>query len=779
MGSLKHLLLLCCTAGCSIHLDAQQVVTYKPARDEVMTSYKRAALLDTAVRNKVFKSTVQANWQDNGHGFWYTNTVRGGGKEYFYVDAVRGKKQPAFSRERLAAGLSKATGKPVTSNDFPFSNFILSKDAKTATVEMNGQWWQVNLSNYRFSTIAEPIRESIDNNSSRRGGTSGFGGRFSRYASRAVSPDKQSVIFIMDDNVFLQPADSSMEALALTTDGTKKRPYGQLIWSPDSKYAIGYKMKIVELEETHRLLTSIPTTTRAQHVTQRYDQPGDEMSSYEMFLFHTADRKAVKANMETITYAGTPNITWRGNDARYFSFRVVDRGHQRFRIMEMDAATGTPRTIVDEKTSTFIYEQRAITRFLPATNEVIWVSEKDGWRHIYLVDILAGGIKNQVTQGNWVVRDIDSIDEKKREVWFRASGMNPGQDPYFMHYYRIGFDGKNLVKLTEADGNHLLSFSPDKKYYLDTWSQVNVPPVTELRRTADGKKIMELERADISALLETGVKLPEVFVAKGRDGVTDIWGVVYRPTNFDPGKSYPVIENIYAGPQDAFVPKNFSPVGEMQSMAELGFIVVQIDGMGTANRSKAFHDICWKNIADAGFTDRILWMKALAQKYPSVDISRVGLYGTSAGGQNAAGALLFHPEFYKAAVSACGCHDNRVDKRWWNEQWMGYPVGKHYDEQSNVTNAHKLKGNLLLIVGENDNNVPPESTYRVVDALIKANKDFDLLVVPGMGHSDGGFYGRRKKRDFFVKHLLGVDPPQRNGGELLTNINNTIPPGTN
>jgi dipeptidyl aminopeptidase/acylaminoacyl peptidase len=275
-----------------------------------------------------------------------------------------------------------------------------------------------------------------------------------------------------------------------------------------------------------------------------------------------------------------------------------------------------------------------------------------------------------------------------------------------------------------------------------------------------------LEEADLSQYKRSGVNPPEVFVAKGRDGKTDIWGIVSKPSDMDPTKKYPVLENIYAGPHDSFVPKNFTPYSEMQSLAELGFIVVMIDGMGTANRSKAFHDVCWKNIADAGFPDRILWIKALAQKYSFVDAERVGLYGTSAGGQSTLGALLFHPEFYKAGVSACGCHDNRVDKQWWNEQWMGYPVGKHYDEQSNVTNAAKLQGDLLLIVGEADTNVPPESTYRVVNALIKAQKSFEFLSVPGMGHSDGGVYGRMRKRDFFVKHLIGVEPPARNTNEL-------------
>jgi dipeptidyl aminopeptidase/acylaminoacyl peptidase len=294
---------------------------------------------------------------------------------------------------------------------------------------------------------------------------------------------------------------------------------------------------------------------------------------------------------------------------------------------------------------------------------------------------------------------------------------------------------------------------------------VNIAPVTNLRKTADGKLVMQVEHTGTEALLTTGIKMPEVFVAKARDGKTDIWGVIYRPTIFDSTKSYPVIENIYAGPQDSFVPKSFSPVNEMQSIAELGFIVVQMDGMGTANRSKAFHDVCWKNLADAGLPDRILWIKAMAARYPQADTSRVGIYGTSAGGQNSAGAVLFHPEFYKVAVSSCGCHDNRIDKQWWNEQWMGYPVGPQYGEQSNITNAGKLKGNLLLMVGEADENVPPESTFRFANELIKNNKEFDLVLIPGSNHTDGGPFGRRKKRDFFVKHLLHVDPPGRDIGE--------------
>jgi dipeptidyl aminopeptidase/acylaminoacyl peptidase len=356
---------------------------------------------------------------------------------------------------------------------------------------------------------------------------------------------------------------------------------------------------------------------------------------------------------------------------------------------------------------------------------------------------------------------VERVDEPNRTILFTASGRNPGEDPYFLHWYRVGFDGTGLTELTPEKANHQGRLSPKGDYLIDTASTVEAAPVHILRRTSDGKLMAVLEKADVADLAAKGFRAPEPFVAKARDGKTDIYGIVYRPSNFNPRRRYPIVENIYAGPQDSFVPKSFAAYRGMAALAELGFVVVQIDGMGTRNRGKAFHDVAYKNLADAGFPDRILWMKALAAKYPYVDISRVGVYGTSAGGQNSTGALLFHPEFYKVAVSSCGCHDNRMDKIWWNEQWMG-PMGPHYAEQSNITNAAKPQGKLMLFVGEQDHNVPPESTYRLVDALVKANKDFDFLVLPGADHTDGGPYGERKRRDFFVRHLLGAEPPEWN-----------------
>ena len=374
------------------------------------------------------------------------------------------------------------------------------------------------------------------------------------------------------------------------------------------------------------------------------------------------------------------------------------------------------------------------------------MSERDGWNHLYLIDATTGTIKNKITDGNWVVRGVDSVDDEHRQLYFHCGGIYPDQDPYYLQYCRINFDGTNLVHLTTANGTHKIAYSPDHRFYVDTYSRADLPPTTELHRTDDGSLICPIESPTLAPLLATGWRTPEQFVAKARDGTTDIYGLIYRPTTYDSTKKYPVIEDIYAGPQDSFVPKDFQRVNDMMKLAELGFIVVKIDGMGTSNRSKAFHDVCWHNLGDAGFPDRILWMKAAAAKDPAMDLSRVGVYGVSAGGQSALRALEAHGDFYKAAVSDCGCHDNRMDKIWWNELWMGWPIGPWYAEQSNVTNAKNVTGKLMLVVGELDTNVDPASTMQVVNALIKADKDFDLIVVPGANHGAGESpYGKRRR----------------------------------
>jgi dipeptidyl aminopeptidase/acylaminoacyl peptidase len=463
-------------------------------------------------------------------------------------------------------------------------------------------------------------------------------------------------------------------------------------------------------------------------------------------------------------------LEWR-KDSRAVTFEYNQRGHQVYRVIEADAATGKARAVISEEPKTFFNYRTANgslsdsgKRYRFDVNdgrEVVWMSERDGWNHLYLIDGATGATKNQITKGAWPVRGVVKVDEGARQIWFSASGMYSGQDPYFAYYYRINFDGSGLTRWSsDAEANHVGAASWDQEFLVDTYSRIDTAPVSELRRIGDGALVAEVERADINALARSGWHAPEVFTAVGRDGRTDIWGVIVRPSNFDPSKRYPVIENIYAGPQGSFVPKSFAAYNPMMAQADLGFIVVQIDGMGTSNRSKAFQDVAFRNLGDAGFPDRIAWHKAVAAKYPWYDISRVGIYGTSAGGQNSLGGLLFHPEFYRAAVSAAGCHDNRMDKIWWNEQWMSWPIGPEYSASSNVDNAYRLQGKVLLVVGEMDNNVDPSSTMQVVNQLIKHDKDFDLLYIPGAGHGAGGAYGEHKRFDFFVRELLGVRPPE-------------------
>ncbi|RLS75155.1 MAG: S9 family peptidase, partial [Planctomycetota bacterium] len=369
-------------------------------------------------------------------------------------------------------------------------------------------------------------------------------------------------------------------------------------------------------------------------------------------------------------------------------------------------------------------------------------------------DLSTGHVMNPVTSGEWNVRRIERIDEDTDTVWFFAVGIRPDQDPYHEHFCRVRLDGSELTILTEGDGTHDIEWSPDRRWFIDRYSRVDLPPVTELR-TADGKLLCVLETADASEVLKERGSYPERFVAKGRDGVTDIWGIVHRPKNFDESKSYPVVENIYAGPHDHHVPKAFRPnFGHQHQITDAGFIVVQIDGMGTSWRSKAFHDVCYRNLRDAGFPDRILWMKSLKEKVPQIELTRVGIYGGSAGGQNAMSALLWHGDFYKAAVADCGCHDNRMDKIWWNEQWMGVPEGKYYQDNSNMENAHRLQGSLMLVVGELDRNVDPATTTQVAKKLIDAGKDFEFLLVPGAGHGACETPWASKRRTaFFVREL--------------------------
>ena len=732
-----------------------QYQPYYPTYQQIAKRYQDNYLLDSITQNKVLNSNINVHWNPKDNSYcWYAKEIAPQVYDYYIVNTQSGKKTKAFDMDKLLQSLSKnaiAKSKDV-------SQVVMTKKIDTVWFVYNKKQYQYYPNTNTVITLGDAPQQDLFN-SYRKPAFASRWNRWGSFATDTISPDKKWTATIKNGNIYLIDNLTKKEK-QYTSDGTDHNYYGSFAWSPDSKSLIAYHIKPVIDSNVYFVLSSVPGTTRGVLKSHPYKQPGDPFTTYEMFVIQPQNEKITKVNTDILDFFDAPEIHWE-KDNQFFSYERVDRGHQRFRIIRVNTISGDTTDLLDEKTKTFIYENRLISYYLPETKEIIHSSEKDGWQHLYLLNT-ATQKEQLITKGDWIVRDVDSVDEKKREIWFSASGLYPTEDPYNIHFCRIRFDGSGFMDLTPENGNHKVNFSLDKKYLVDRFSHVNVAPVIKLKSAISGKEITTLEVADTSALTKTGVSLIEPFVAKGRDGKTAIYGVMCRPSHMDANTKYPVIENIYAGPQDAFVPKDYLPYSEMQSIAELGFIVVQIDGMGTANRSKAFHDVCWHNIQDAGFPDRILWIKALAEKYPFVDTARVGLYGTSAGGQDAMGGLLSHPEFYKVAVAACGCHDNRIDKQWWNEQWMGYPIGPWYAEQSNVTNAHKLKGALMLIVGDADENVPPETTYRVADALIHAGKSFDFLPIPGSNHTDGGPYGRARKKDFFVKNLLKVLPPDRN-----------------
>lgn len=714
--------------------------------------YKRADRFRTELGKLVYYGEVAPHWIKESNRFWYKRQIPGG-KEFLLVDAEKKVKSPAFDHQRLAGSLSKAAKEKFTATSLPFDTLTIDLKKNTLKFVAEGYEWTCDLKTYRLTKGKKADPAPTSPRAARR---------LTRRSNEFQSPDNKWYAYARDFNLFLRSAKTG-EEFQLTFDGYKDVYYtGPVSWAQDSeKLAAYYETR--GRETMVYLIESSPKDQMRPRMTSRpYALPGDVLTSRRPCILYVQNRGPIRVKDDLFRDAfRVSDIQWDKDSSR-FSFRYHQRGEKLARIIGVDGKTGEALTVFEETADTFIDRYNLVFRRADESREFIWSSERDGWCHLYLYDGRTGKLKNQITKGTWVVRGVEHVDEKARQVYFRACGKEEGQDPYNIHYYRINFAGTGLKNLTEGNGSHTVSFSSDRKYYMDTFSRVDLPPVSVLKKTTDLNAVMEFEKADISDLTAAGWKKPEPFVSKGRDGRTDIYGVIYRPSFFEKTKSYPVIEYIYAGPHGHFVPKTFRAERQDQALAELGFIVVQMDGMGTTHRSKAFHDTAWKNIADNGFPDRIAWIKEAAKKYSWMDISRVGIYGTSAGGQSSLAALLFFPEFYKVAVSSSGCHDNRMDKAVWNEQWMGYPVGPHYKEQSNVTNAHKLEGKLLLIVGEMDTNVPPQSTLQVANELIKAEKDFDLLFLPGAGHTSGGDYGERRRRDFFVRHLRGSEPPDWN-----------------
>ena len=756
--------------------------------------YERAANLGKRFSGKVFHNRVDPQWIEGTQLFWYK--VRTGLKSdrYVLIDPATGKRTEAAKLDQLIKDQAKPSKNGTTVKVLSSPRTHKSTGESTSITFVNKTkkpvkfLWLGNLNSPKLYGKAEPGKQ-LDQQTYAghvwiaKGPENETLGIFEAVANPGIavvdgewkpskakkaqpkqrkkndtSPDGKWRAGIQGHNLTITNL-SSKKVITLTKSGTAGDSFtNQFQWSPDSRKLVAIQSKITEKRQVHIVESSPKDQTQPKLKTFNYAKPGDPVDHPRPRLFDIATRKEIPVNDDLFPNPWSISDFHWDPDSSQFTFLYNQRGHQVLRLVAIDAATGKTAALVEDTPKTFVcYSSKKFYRRIEPTKEIIWMSERDGWNHLYLFDSKTGSLKNQITKGNWVVRKVERVDHEKRQIWLQVGGIYPDQDPYHVHYIRINFDGTNLVKLTAGDGTHNVDYSPDGKFLIDTYSRIDLPPVTELRHTKDGSLVAVLEKSDISHLNEVGWKMPERFIAKGRDGTTDIYGIIHKPSNFNPAKKYPVIEQIYAGPHSAHVPKRFSSRGH--EIAELGFIVVQIDGMGTSHRSKAFHDVCWQNIGDSGFPDRVLWTKAAAKNRPWMDLSRVGIYGGSAGGQNAMRALIAHHDFYHVAVADCGCHDNRMDKIWWNEQWMGYPIGKHYSASSNIDQAHRLKGKLLLIVGELDTNVDPASTMQVVNALVKADKDFDFLVIPGAGHGAAGTpYGKRRQQDYFVRHLLGVEP---------------------
>ncbi len=589
------------------------------------------------------------------------------------------------------------------------------------------------------------------------------GRNWKRPSNRSQSPDRQWKAKVLEHNLWINDTQ-------LTTDGKEEHTFlnvgngtfwnsnaigPDVRWSPDSRYIVAFKTLNPRQPRVHFVESTPSDQLQPRLQNYGYPKPGDQLPQKTLRLFSAEEAKEISVSNELFENPWSLRFVRWTDDGKKFWLHYNQRGHQVVRLIEVELATGEARTLIEESVDTFVhYSNGTKSTFKPLPdNKILWGSERTGWNHLYRFD-QDGKLVNAITKGDWNVKRIDRIDEKSGRIWFYAVGVHKDQDPYHEHYCRVNFDGSNFKTLTDGDGTHQIRYENDDQFLVDEFSRVDMAPVTQLRDAESGELLFELRSSDTTAAF--GQRQPTTrFSAKGRDGETDIWGIIHWPRDFDAAKKYPVVEQIYAGPHDHHVPKRFrSNWSTAHRIADAGMVVVQIDGMGTAWRSKKFHDVCYKNLRDAGFPDRIAWMKAAAKKYPQMDVSRVGIFGGSAGGQNAMAALLWHNDFYKVAVADCGCHDNRMDKIWWNEQWMGWPVDDSYIANSNMENAHLLKGKLMLTVGEMDRNVDPATTTQVVKKLIDADKDFEFVLLPGKGHGAGESAWAAKKRLNFLKQNL-------------------------
>lgn len=729
----------------------------------------------------VFEAAVTPHWMDDDR-FWYRNELVDG-SEFMLVDANSGSKAPAFDHQALAESLSRARPGLYTARTLPFTEFAFRDRAQRIEFSIENERWTCTLSPVACSRARQ---DQID-------------------APKGIeSPDGRWVAFVRAHDVYVRPSDSS-EEIRLTEDGTEYYDYASqpdsalsavtdrflseppsplLIWSPDSKRVLTHKVDQRRVQETY-LVQTPPADRGGRPILHRYRLPlaGDpELPLAELVVLDVEKSTRTSIRDEPLVVRVYSPLeqgqAWWSRDGSHVYYVHLDRDLKRARLMSADAVSGATRLLLEEHSQTYVevgvsyYRPRVNARVL-RDGRVIWYSERTDWAHLYLCTPNPAPACTALTSGEWAVRDLLNVDEDGGWVYFTAGGREPGRDPYLRHLYRVRLDGSGLELLTPENADHLVTFSPSGRYFVDTSSRVDTVPVSYLRR-ADGYQALELERADVTRLTATGWRSPEPFTVKGADGSTDLYGVLYRPSNFDPARKYPIIEGLYPGPQSIRSAKWFSPstFNHDPALAELGFIVVTMDGRGTPFRSKSFRDRSYGNLAIAGsLDDHIAGLKQLAVRYPYMDLERVGVFGGSGGGFAAVRAMLAYPDFYEVAVASSGNHDQRSYVAGWGEQYLGLPGWDLYAQQSSAALAGQLRGKLLLVHGLLDDNVHPAMTLQLADALIAANKDFDLLVVPNANHGLRDItdrkrrevptrYVTRRRWDYFVRHLLGVEPPK-------------------
>lgn len=743
---------------------------------DILDDYRRAEqFLPSNAAKLIFETKLQPNWIRDSERFWFRRNAASG-VSFVLVDPLRGSMRPAFDHARLATALTEATSTEHRADKLPFERFEFRDGERSVAIKVADTDWQCDLVGYECTKAGAEVAAP---------------------PGAIYTEDRSRIAYLKEHDLFVRDADGGAE-IQVTRDGEAENDYSQppeLIasalsnrvlesprypigfFSPDGAKLLTFKVDLRPLAKVS-LIEYVPAAAPRLH-SYRYPTAGDaNIAIARPMLFDLKTGARTELDIPPIPVVSTDEtlelVSWRSSGSHLY-FLVNSRGFGSTTVFEADVRTGKTRQVWEERSDTYV-NRNPILRAVGDSGELLWSSERDGWNHLYLIDSASGRIKRQVTSGEWTVRDVVHVDAKARRIYFTAGGREAGRNPYHHYLYRVSLDGGQPELLSPEDGDHRVRFSPSGRYFVDSYSCIDAAPVSVLRNS-QGKLVQTLQKADISALLATGWKFPEPFRAKARDGSTEIHGMIVRPSRFDPARSYPVIDSIYPGPQHTQTPEGFAPEsivqGQAQALAELGFIVVTVDGMGTPLRSRAFREVSYRNLGDAGgLEDHIAALKQLAGRYAYMDLSRVGIYGHSGGGYASARAMLLYPDFFKVAVASAGDHDLRSYWAEWGERFQGYPIADaNYAAQANAPLAERLRGKLLLVHGTMDDNVHPTATYQLVDALIAANKNFDLLMLPNRNHGlvDLGRgksapreldpYFVRRRWDYFVEHLLGTRPP--------------------